>query len=106
MKVTRRTKLGFGYTSRVEQTERGLRVCKVLEPDRFGTVKQLMEANENDRTLQSFRSGVSYRVAWFAKVAGKWAEIEIKDVYPSVTDLLVMLDGEHWIDAVEVDVVK
>jgi len=97
VKINRRTKLGFGYTSACEQvwnksqTQSYLQVCDVEEPSRFGTVKQIAEANENDRTLQSFGNGTYYKSKWFVKVDGKWRKIKHNQImYPTI---LLETDG-------------
>ncbi len=80
--ITRKTIVGFGYTSACEQvwnksqTESYLRVRETTEPIHTGTVKSIAEKIERDRTLQSYRSGGTYyTTAWFVKVDGKFRKV-------------------------------
>jgi len=78
--VTRRTTVGFGYTSAVENDERGnLRVETTTAPDHTGTILQVEKAIESDRTLASFRSGTYYSTAWFIKINGEWRKVKNTD---------------------------
>lgn len=102
IQATRKTRLGFGYTSACEQTERGLRVCKVKKPDYFGTILQLQKQIAEDKTLASWRGSTYYNTAWFAKVNGKW--VEIKWEYPTVFDLTEKTpEGNYLVDSVELE---
>ena len=103
IQITRKTKLGFGYTSACEQTENGLQVCEVEKPDYIGTIKQLQETIINDKTLQSFRSGGTwYNTAWFVKVKEQWQKIKWE--YPTIFDLTEhMTEGRYWVDAVNIE---
>jgi len=104
IQITRKTKLGFGYTSACEQTESGLRVCEVEKPDYIGTIKQLQEAIENDKTLASWRGSTYYNTAWFVKINGEWTKIKWE--YPTIFDLIEkMPEGRYWVDVVDVEVV-
>lgn len=111
IEITRRTKLGFGYTSACEQTEQGLQVCKVVKPDYVGTVKTLTETIKNDRTLQSFRGGTYYNTTWFVKVEGEWKEFIQDFQNPSIHDLLTTNkeigndEPGFYIDSVTVELV-
>lgn len=103
IQITRRTKLGFGYTSTCEQTERGLQVCKVEEPDYFGTILQIKKQIAEDRILASWRGSTYYNTAWFAKVNGKWVEIKWAE-YPTISSLTErMPEGNYWVDVVDVE---
>jgi hypothetical protein len=77
IEITRRSKVGFGYTSAVENDEYGnLRVCAVTKPYHIGTILQVWNKIRSDRTLSSFRSGGTYySTAWFVKRYGKWYKI-------------------------------
>ncbi len=103
IQITRKTKLGFGYTSACEQAENGLRVCEVEKPDYTGTIKQMQEKIDSDRTLQSFRSGGTYyNTAWFVKINGKWQKIRWE--YPTIFNLTErMPEGNYWVDVVDVE---
>jgi hypothetical protein len=78
--ITRRTTVGFGYTSAVENDENGnLRVCETTRPYHTGTILQVNKHIESDRTLASFRGGTYYSTAWFVKLNGKWRRIVNSD---------------------------
>lgn len=78
--VTRKSKVGFGYTSAVENDERGnLKVCDVSAPTHTGTIIKVEKAISEDRTLASYRGGTYYRWAWFVRVNGKWCKVEPTD---------------------------
>lgn len=78
--ITRKSKVGFGYTSAVENDERGnLQVSETTRPDHTGTILQVGKAIESDRTLASFRHGTYYSTAWFVKVDGRWMKIKNTD---------------------------
>lgn len=81
VQVTRKSIVGFGYTSAVENDERGnLRVCATERPDHVGTISQVMQSISSDRTLRSFDSGGTYySSAWFVKVAGEWHKINTSE---------------------------
>jgi hypothetical protein len=75
--ITRRTTLGYGYTSAVENDERGnLRVCQVENPTHIGTYNKVSELIQSDRTLNSYRGGTYYSAQWFVKQNGKWHKID------------------------------
>lgn len=80
--LSRRSLVGYGYTTSVEQkwnksyTSSWLSVISTTEPDYSGTIRQVFEMMSNDRLLLSFRSGgTSYSDAWFIRVRGKWHKI-------------------------------
>jgi|GEM_PF-2712304 hypothetical protein len=78
VKITRRSKVGFGYTAGCEQYvgrdgSSGLVVSAVNVPDYEGTINTVCEQISRDRDLESFRSGGTYyRTAWFVKISGRW----------------------------------
>lgn len=74
--ITRRSIVGFGYTSAAENDERGnLQVCKTVAPDHTGTIAKVQKAIESDRTLRSFQSGTYYSTAWFVKIGKTYRRI-------------------------------
>ena len=85
--INRRTTVGFGYTSACERGKHGLQVCEVEAPDHIGTIGQVSEAIDNDRTLASFHGGTYYRTAWFVKVDGQWLRVR-DEQYLMPLDLL------------------
>lgn len=78
--ITRKSKIGFGYTSAVENDERGnLKVCDVAAPKHTGTIGQVEKMISEDSTLKSFQGGTYYRWAWFVKIDGEWKKIQPSD---------------------------
>lgn len=82
IKITRRSKVGFGYNSSCEQvwnnsmTQSWLQPMKTNKPDHVGTILQVEKSIEKDSTLRSFKSGGTYySSSWFVKVDGKWHKI-------------------------------
>ncbi len=76
IRVTRRSIVGFGYTSTVENDERGnLRVCRTESPTHTGTPRQVIEAVQDDRILASYRGGTYYTTQWFVRVEGAWRKV-------------------------------
>jgi len=86
--ITRSTKLGFGWTTACEQTERGLQVSNVESPDYFGTVKTLTDKIQSDRDFQSL-GGAYFSSAWFVKVDGEWKEFVQDFQHSDIHDLLI-----------------
>lgn len=76
IRVTRRSTVGFGYTSTAEGDEHGnLRVCRTESPIHTGTPRQVIEAVQDDRTLASYRGGTFFTTQWFVRVAGTWRKV-------------------------------
>lgn len=102
--VTRKSKLGFGYTAGCIQGEHGLEVAEVTSPDYQGTIRQLDETIRNDRTLQSFKSGGTlYRTAWFVKIQGQWHKLIQDFRHETVSDLLEKYENKFFCHTVEVE---
>lgn len=100
--ITRRSKLGFGYTSCVFQTRTGLEVMPTTEPVHIGTVRQVSEAMANDKTLASYKSGgVSYSSAWFVWVNHEWRRVY--DGYP-LYELSLEFNNKYYTDMVCVEI--
>ncbi len=110
--ITRRSIVGFGYTSAVENDERGnLQVCETVAPDHTGTIAQVQKAIDEDRTLRSFQGGTYYSTAWFVKVAGKWRKINTSESRSSMYLPQNLLDEAHpddnkkyYLDSVNVEI--
>lgn len=110
--ITRRSKIGFGYTANVENDERGnLVVCDVKRPDYTGTILSVQKMIASDRTLDSFRSGGTYyRTAWFVKIDGVWKRLVESDhnnyELSGLTEMRDNMFGEsgYYQDAVTVEV--
>lgn len=78
--ITRRSKVGFGYTSAVENDEQGnLRVCKTDYPCHVGTILQVQKMISKDNNFQSLRSGAYYSWTWFVKNGKQWLKITNTD---------------------------
>lgn len=78
--ITRKSNVGFGYTSAVENDERGnLRVCEVFAPTHTGTILSVEKKISDDSALASYRGGTYYRWAWFVKIDGQWRKIKATD---------------------------
>lgn len=61
---TRSRKWGFGYETRPYRNSTS--IMPPTKPDHTGTLRQVREAIENDRTFASFRSGGTfYSTRWF-----------------------------------------
>lgn len=110
--VTRRTIVGFGYTSAFERDENGnTRVCATTAPYHTGTVNQVIKAMSEDRELQSYQSGTYYTSAWFVKQNGRWFKVlKDQELSPvSILDEKEQWDGEKYVktfshDAIEIEV--
>ena len=103
MIITRRSIVGYGYTSACENDERGnLRVCATTEPVHTGTIKQVTKQIEDDRTLASYNSGTYYSQAWFVRVDGKWRKI---DGFYTPPALLDDRDGKYLRDSISVNLI-
>lgn len=109
--ITRRSKVGFGYTANAENDERGnLVVSAVRKPDYTGTILTVEKEISQDRTLASFKSGTYHRTAWFVKVYGTWRQIKNDDhnMYElgKLTDIYTNMHGEkgYYADAVTVEI--
>jgi len=82
IKITRRSQVGFGYSSACEQvwnksmTQSWLQPVKTENPCITGTVLQVEKAIGEDLTFKSFKSGGTfYSCAWFIKVDGTWRKV-------------------------------
>ncbi len=101
--VTRRSKVGYGYTSACERDERGNTVvCDTTKPYHVGTPRQVIAACDADRELQSYQSGGTYySSAWFVRINGKWHRV-VRDRAESVFDLF--WPPKYVANAVELEV--
>ncbi len=81
--ITRSTRnIGWGYTYWTPERPEGPR-----EPEHTGTVRQVLDAIDNDRTYQVDRSGGTYlSESWFVKYNDRWYPCEFK--YEGPSDLL------------------
>ena len=94
--ITRRSIVGFGYTAGCVQGIQGLYVPQPDSPDHVGTIRQVCEAIDNDRTLQSFKSGGTvYSTEWFTKISGRWVRLLIEWIA-----LYELLDKRRGIDEI------
>ncbi len=80
-KITRKTIVGYGYTSACEQVWNKSMTASWLQPEETtapihtGTIKQVLQAISDDRTLASYSGGTMYSRAWFVKIGGKFHRI-------------------------------
>lgn len=106
--ITRKSRnIGYGYSTNVQQgvNPNGstyLYVTSPNAPDYTGTVNSICNKLQQDRLLQSLRSGgTSYAEAWFVKVDGRWHRITN---HTELDDLYVRYDeGGYLADSVEVE---
>lgn len=103
MIITRRSIVGYGYTSACENDDRGnLRVCATSKPLYTGTIKQVVKEIQEDRTLASYNSGTYYSEDWFVRVDGEWRKI---DGFYTPFSLLDDRDGKYLRDSISVDLI-
>lgn len=106
VKISNRSRLGWGWTCACEQVKGNLRVCKVEKPDYVGTYNQILDKIHNDRSFQSTRqSGAYFRTAWFVwnskkKVFERVPEDEF-DVLVLSMDSIVNVIGEINVEVKE-----
>lgn len=109
--ITRKSRLGWGYTTACEQkwnhdyTESYLAVCEPTKPDHTGTIRQVIEAILNDRSFQAEKGNTCYRSAWFVKIGKKYHRIIDFSNLQSPYDLLEDDgDGRYMINAIEAEI--
>lgn len=73
IKATRRSKFGFGYNT--NPTGNGTEIEATTSPNFTGTIKQVIEQIQNDRTYQSLRNNTYHTTAWFIRHNGEWVKI-------------------------------
>lgn len=77
--ITRRSRnIGWEYsTSVVDDGYGGWKIESPTEPYYIGTVKQVLDSIEKDRTFASIKSGGTYySTAWFVKVNNQWHKVD------------------------------
>lgn len=78
--ITRRSKVGFGYNTSITDDPDGWHIEPPTVPEHVGTIRQVAEALEEDRTLKSLQS--TFKVcAWFVRHKGTWLRVK---------------DGQFW----------
>jgi hypothetical protein len=83
--ITKRTKLGYGYSTNIKQNSQGWYIERPEKPDYEGTYNQVWNQIESDKTLAAIKSGGSYySSSWFVKICGKWHRMVY---YPYFGDL-------------------
>lgn len=103
-KVTRKTIVGFGYTSACENDESGwLRNCATTAPCHTGTLKSINQKIRDDLTLRSF-TNTYYSSAWFIRVAGQWRKVIDPCFGDKVDDLYEADYRGNTADAVYVEI--
>ena len=102
--ATRRTIFGWDFTTSVENNENGMLVVQdVKKPYYIGTVKQVSESIEKDRTFNSL-GGTYFNSAWFVKTKKGFKKIVFEQW--NSPDVLLECDGKNgycW-DSVELEV--
>ena len=103
IRVTRKSKLAYGYTAGTVQTPSGLGVAEPTHRDYEGTIRQVDAMIAADRVLASYRSGgTCWRYAWWVKIHGAWHKII---GFKGVNDLLLRYHGKYLDDAIDIVVV-
>ena len=101
--ITRKTKLGFGYSTAITEFDGDWYIEKPEKPSLTGTITQVLGKIECDKNLQSLNN-TFHCIAWFVKVKGGWRRIK-KDQYPNHHDLLNKFpDGEYEFNLIELEV--
>lgn len=76
IRITRRSKLGYGYNAGWTRTRQGEDILPLpKKPDHTGTIAQISAAMEADREFQSYQSGTYYASCYFARYRGQWKRI-------------------------------
>lgn len=77
--ITRRSRnIGWDFSTNVtDNGNGGWRIESPTKPYYIGTVKQVLDSINKDRTYASVKSGGTYySTAWFVKVNKKWHKID------------------------------
>lgn len=91
LKITRRTKVGFGYSTSIKQTSAGYQIESPIAPYHVGTVNTVTKLIQDDLTYQSLRNGTFYSACWFIWHEHQWYKLEIENI----TELLVKYDNKY-----------
>ena len=73
--ITRKTRLGFGWSSFVEQVNDRLVILPPTGPDYVGTIKTLRAKIASDANYQVSRNTCSVASCFFVKIGGTWKKI-------------------------------
>lgn len=107
MKITRRSKVGFGYNMFTTSDADGWHIDPPEQPQHTGTVRQVMEAIRGDQTLKASR-GTFKSTAWFVRHGGQWKRCKLEQ-YAQPPDLLDKDifsggDGKYFVDYITVEI--
>ena len=113
--ITRRSKLGFGYNTQPKNNDGYPEIESTNMPDYVGTIKQVVNMIDIDKTFQSVKSGGTwYTTAWFVKISGHWYKLDFSntwkvpgqllDKYPDGNGKWVYIDDSLDFDAEKVKV--
>ena len=94
VKVSRHSKMGWGYTTSVANDGDGWRLEAVTKPDYTGTIKQVLKNINDDLNFQSL-NGTYYNSRWFVKNNGRWVVLP-NDARAQLNQLMYTLpSGKH-----------
>lgn len=117
--ITRRSKVGFGYNTSVEEvwnknmTQSWLQVRETTKPDITGTILTVCKEIQADNNFQSLRQGTYHTIAWFVKDNEVWRKIKNTDENNYKLDELTMKNdfdrrertgNKFWSNSVTVEV--
>ena len=94
IRVTKRSKVGWEYntSSRTIVLPSGYTNWTIDKPEKpyyTGTIRQVINARDNDRTFALVKSGGTYySTAWFVKYKGKWHRISETSERNCLADLI------------------
>jgi len=104
IRITRRSKLGFGYSTTPDNTKGYPAIQPVESPQYTGTIKQVLNEIDNDANYQSLKS-VFMTTAWYLRLNGAWVEIKYHQPNHPVDLLLTDLDDNFVHDYLMVEVI-
>ncbi|MHA1280783.1 MAG: hypothetical protein ACTSQ8_26850 [Candidatus Helarchaeota archaeon] len=93
IRITRKSKLGFGYSTTPDNTKGYPAIQPVESPQHTGTIKQILNEIDDDTNYQSLKS-VFMTTAWYLRLNGGWVEIKHYQPNHPADLLLTNLDGE------------
>jgi len=100
--LTRKSKVGFGYSSAITEFDGDWYLEKPLKLDYYGTILQVANEIDNDLNLKGL-SNTYYATAWFVKVKKEWKRIK-NNQFNNPRDLLNRFpDGEYEYSLIEME---
>lgn len=102
MKLTRKSKVGFGWNT--QPTGRGTCIETTTEPCIVGTFKTVVEKRDHDSVWNSIKS--TYKTtAWFTRIDGEWKKISADDIDQAIYSMLLPYpEGGYCSDSIEVEI--